>query len=146
MGKLLINVLLILISIQIIECVIIFRRFNIEITNKLGGNKRLMVQCRSGDNETTQLWFFHFNDRVRIHLTIFPKTLIWCNLWKGPDYVHHVRFNAFVASESFIHDVCGSMKPNVCFWKVQDDGIWARHNPTGALKLMYEWDTLNFDR
>ncbi|KAG7615536.1 putative plant self-incompatibility S1 [Arabidopsis thaliana] len=125
--------------IQRTDSILTFRRFNIEISNQLGGNNKLMVQCRSGQ-ESTRVVFLAFSDVFKAPLRIGFKTLIWCTLWKGPDFKHHVSFDAFVGKESFIHDVCGSMKPNICFWQVQDDGVWARNNPTGALKLMYKWN------
>ncbi|KAG7557375.1 Plant self-incompatibility S1 [Arabidopsis suecica] len=96
--------------------------------------------CRSGVN-STQVVFLAFSGVFKFPIILDFKTLIWCNLWKGPDFKQHVSFDAFVGKESFIHDVCGGMKPNVCFWQAQDDGIWVRNNPTGALKLMYKWNT-----
>ncbi|CAH8361493.1 unnamed protein product [Eruca vesicaria subsp. sativa] len=53
--------------------------------NRLGGNKTLMFTCR--DKKETNIG--------------------------GPNYVRHVKFNAFVGNERFVNDVCGSRKPNV---------------------------------
>ncbi|ESQ50142.1 hypothetical protein EUTSA_v10002237mg [Eutrema salsugineum] len=139
MGKTLVCFLFFFISIQMIDSIILFRHFNIEIYNDLGGKQKLMVHCKDKEG-STEVVFLRSHIRLRVRIIIFPRTLIWCNLWKGPNYEQHMRFTAFVETESFIHDVCGSRKPNVCFWQVQDDGVWARHNPTGALKLMYKWD------
>ncbi|CAH8272895.1 unnamed protein product [Arabidopsis lyrata] len=138
--KIIIYCLLFAFSIQRTDSILAFRRFNIEISNHLEGNKQLMVQCRSGVN-STQVVFLAFSGVFKFPIILDFKTLIWCNLWKGPDFKQHVSFDAFVGKESFIHDVCGSMKPNVCFWQAQDDGIWVRNNPTGDLKLMYKWNT-----
>ncbi|KAL9842245.1 putative plant self-incompatibility S1 [Arabidopsis thaliana] len=127
------------ISIQNIESILILRTYNIDISNHLAGNKKLMIICRSGD-QASPLKFLPFNVIWRIKFTIYPKTLIWCHVWKGPNYVHHVKFNAFIAKESFIHDVCGGRKPNACFWQPRESGIWARNNSAGTLKFTYKWD------
>lgn len=84
-------------------------------------------------NNPNLKYLYYFITEYICHLII---TYIYIFI-QGPDYVHHIRFTAFI--ENFIHDFCGSMKPDVCFWQVQDDGVWLRHNPTGILKLMYEW-------
>ncbi|KAF2598770.1 hypothetical protein F2Q68_00008253 [Brassica cretica] len=118
-------------------------RFNVEISNGLEGNKILQVTC-SEKGVSTGVQFLDFNSSFLVKFRIYPKTLIWCNLWKsfvqGPNCVHHVKFNAFVGNEKFIHDVCGSRKPDVCFWQAREDGVYVRNNLTGAFKFMYKWD------
>ncbi|KAL1201491.1 putative S-protein1 [Cardamine amara subsp. amara] len=142
MGKIRICFLfLFFISIQRIDSILTLRRFNIAISNNLGGNKKLMFNCRSKDGSTA-VEFLPVNDVYSTHFVIYPKTLIWCNMWKGPDYVPQAKFDAFVGSKSFIDSVCGGMKPNTCFWQAQDSGIWVRNNTSGAFKFMYDWDTL----
>ncbi|KAL0842615.1 hypothetical protein Bca101_015860 [Brassica carinata] len=138
MRKSLVSFLVFFISIHKIDSILLFRHFNIDIQNKLGANQKLMVHCRDKD-AFTEVEFLPFKTVLEVKFIIYPKTLIWCNLWKGPDYVHHIRFTAFIGTENFIHDFCGSMKPDVCFWQVQDDGVWLRHNPTGTLRFMYKW-------
>ncbi|CAF1696305.1 S-protein homolog 21-like [Brassica napus] len=130
--------LIVFISIHRIDSILLFRHFNIDIQNKLAANQTLMVYCRD-KNTLSEVGFLRFKTVLEVKFIIYPKTLIWCNLWKGPDYVHHIRFTAFIGTEDFIHDLCGGMKPNVCFWQVQDDGVWLRHNPSGTLTLMHEW-------
>ncbi|KAL0875093.1 hypothetical protein Bca101_024798 [Brassica carinata] len=51
---------------------------------------------------------------------------------EGPNYVHHVKFNGFVGNKKFIHDVCGSRKPDVCFCQAREDGVYVRNNPTAT--------------
>ncbi|CAH8269980.1 unnamed protein product [Arabidopsis lyrata] len=144
MGKILICFLFLFsISIQKIDSILTFRHYNIEISNHLASNKLLMINCRSGKDKGTKVEFLPVNDVWTIKFTVYPRTLIWCNLWMGPNYVHHVRFNAFLGKESFIHDICGGRKPNVCFWQAQEDGIYVRNNAAGTFKLMYKWDTIN---
>ncbi|XP_010437265.1 PREDICTED: uncharacterized protein LOC104721054 [Camelina sativa] len=141
MGKILTCLLfLIFISIQKIDSILIFRKFNIEISNHLAGNKILMINCRYGKSQATRVVFLSSNTEWKLKFTVYPKTLIWCNLWKGPDYVQHVKFNAFIGKESFIHNICGGRKPNICFWKAQEDGIYVRKNAAGTFKFMYKWD------
>ncbi|KAL0682359.1 hypothetical protein Bca4012_049206 [Brassica carinata] len=139
MEKILICFLFFFVSIQKIDSILFFRRFNVEVSNKLEGNKILEVTC-SEKGTSTRVQFLDFNSSFLVKFRIYPKTLIWCNLWKGPNYVHHVKFNAFVGNEKFIHDVCGSRKPDVCFWQAREDGVYVRNNPTGAFKFMYKWD------
>jgi len=82
MGKFLICFFfLFFISIQNIESIIILRTYYIDISNHLAGNKKLMIICRSGD-QASPLKFLPFNVIWRIKFTIYPKTLIWCHVWK----------------------------------------------------------------
>ncbi|KAL1225297.1 hypothetical protein V5N11_003841 [Cardamine amara subsp. amara] len=129
-----------LISIQEIDSILVFRHFNIEILNHLGGNKRLMFNCRENGGSTA-VEFLSFNASQKIYFRVYPQTLIWCNLWKGPDFVHRTKFDAFVAHEGFIRNVCGGRKPNVCLWEAEDSGIWVRNNKDGVFNFMYRWDT-----
>ncbi|XP_010481211.1 PREDICTED: uncharacterized protein LOC104760060 [Camelina sativa] len=142
MGKILICFFfLFFFSIQKIDSILVFRRFNISIWNRLSGDKKLMVICRQGKGKATDIVFLPFNVQWTIYFTVYPRTLIWCNIWKGPDYVQHAHFNAFIGKESFIHDVCGGRKPNVCLWQAQEDGVYVRNNAVGTFKLMFKWDT-----
>ncbi|WZZ37716.1 hypothetical protein YC2023_033975 [Brassica napus] len=102
--------LIVFISIHRIDSILLFRHFNIDIQNKLAANQTLMVYCRD-KNTLSEVGFLRFKTVLEVKFIIYPKTLIWCNLWK----------------------------PNVCFWQVQDDGVWLRHNPSGTLTLMHEW-------
>ena len=82
MEKILICFLFIFfISIQQIDSLLIFRHFNIQISNQLGGNKQLMINCRSGKQQATKVDFLPFNTVWTLKFTVFPKTLIWCNVW-----------------------------------------------------------------
>ncbi|EOA22525.1 hypothetical protein CARUB_v10003179mg [Capsella rubella] len=139
MGKILVCFFfLFFISIQKINSILIFRNYNIEVLNHLGGKKELKINCVSGNRET-KIDFLPSNVKMSLKLTVFPKTLIWCNLWKGPDFVQYAKIDAFIGKERFIHDVCGGRKPNVCFWRAQEDGIYVRNNAAGTFKFMYKW-------
>ncbi|XP_010418171.1 PREDICTED: uncharacterized protein LOC104703796 [Camelina sativa] len=134
-------IFLFFISIQKTNSLLIFRNFNIEISNHLANNNKLMVNCRSGTDKSTKVTFLPSNTEWIIKFKVFPRTLIWRNLWKGPNYEQHATFNAFIGKESFIHNICGGRKPNVCFWQAQKDGIYVRNNAAGTFKFMYKWDT-----
>ncbi|EOA15415.1 hypothetical protein CARUB_v10007577mg [Capsella rubella] len=142
MGKILICFLfLFFLSIQKIDSVLLFRHFNIQFSNHLPDNKKLMFECRSGNDAASKVVFISSDTTFTFKFRVYLKTLIWCNLWKGPNYEQHVKLNAFIAKESFIHDICGGRKPNVCFWQAQEDGIYVRNNAAGTFKFMYKWDT-----
>lgn len=70
-----------LFSIQKIDSILTFRHFNIGILNHLGGNKKLMFNCREKGGSTA-VEFLPFNTSFTIKFVVYPKTLIWCNLWK----------------------------------------------------------------
>ncbi|CAN8316694.1 unnamed protein product [Cochlearia groenlandica] len=142
MGKLLICFFIVfVVSIQSIDSLLIFRTFNAEITNFLSGNQKLKVHCKSG-SESTPDYFLDSNASLtfKVKAAVLPNTLVWCNLWKGPNYVQHQEFYAFMGKESFIKDTCGGRKPDVCFWVALDDGIYVRDNAKGTLTLIYFWD------
>ncbi|EOA22339.1 hypothetical protein CARUB_v10002956mg [Capsella rubella] len=144
MGKVLICFLLLFfISIHKIDSILTFRHYNIQISNQIAGNKKLMINCRAAGFMATEVKFLPFNTVWLISFTVFPRTLIWCDLWKGNDYVQYATFDAFIAKESFLHDVCGGRKPNVCYWQAREDGIYVRNNAVGTLKFMYKWETQN---
>lgn len=108
-----------------------------------------MVQLMDGNFKFYFDFLHNFLTYASINVsTIFSSfisifKLLMCIYFQGPNYVHHVRFNAFLGKESFIHDICGGRKPNVCFWQAQEDGIYVRNNAAGTFKLMYKWDTIN---
>ncbi|XP_010539105.1 PREDICTED: uncharacterized protein LOC104813236 [Tarenaya hassleriana] len=139
MGKFVIISLLVLLVSLDAEALPLFRNFNIVISNNLKSSKVLKVHCRSKDDDPP----FHFldvNTAYELKFTVYPKTLYWCNLWQGPNYKHYARFDAFVADDHFIDDVCGGRKPNVCTWVATEEGIYVRNNARGDYKLLYKWD------
>ncbi|XP_019085669.1 PREDICTED: uncharacterized protein LOC109126506 [Camelina sativa] len=134
-------IFLFFISTQKINSLLIFRKFNIKISNHLASNNKLMFNCGSGEGFKALFIFLPSNQEWNKRITVFPKTLIWCDLWKGPIYMEHAMFNVFLGKQSFIHNVCGGRKPNECFWQAQEDGIYVRNNSAGTFKFMYKWDT-----
>ncbi|XP_010536387.1 PREDICTED: uncharacterized protein LOC104815224 [Tarenaya hassleriana] len=120
----------------------LFRRFNIELKNGLQSNKAMKVHCRA-KGEDFPYHIIDIGGIYQLKFTVYVNTLYWCNIWQGPNYQHHAKFNAFIAVDEFINDTCGGRKPNVCRFEAREDGVYARNNAKGEseYKFLYKWDS-----
>ena len=62
----------------------LFRKFNVEIVNKLGFNKKLKVHCKSGSHDFP-ITYLNIGESFQFKFTILLTTLYWCNLWQVKD-------------------------------------------------------------
>ncbi|KAJ0251628.1 S-protein [Hirschfeldia incana] len=140
MGKYLLCFFLILISFDSINSIMppLFRKFNVEIVNLLGFNKKLKVHCKSGSHDFP-ITYLNNGEKFQFQFTILLTTLYWCNLWQGPNYEHHVVFDAFRPDKDFIDGTCTGMERNVCSWIAEEDGIYVITKHFGEY-FMYIWD------
>ena len=86
MGKYLLIFFAILISFDSINSLMppLFRKFNVEIVNKLGFNKKLKVHCKSGSHDFP-ITYLNIGESFQFKFTILLTTLYWCNLWQVKD-------------------------------------------------------------
>ncbi|KAH0941139.1 LOW QUALITY PROTEIN: hypothetical protein HID58_000776 [Brassica napus] len=141
MGKYLLIFFVILISFDSINSLMppLFRKFNVEIVNKLGFNKKLKVHCKSGSHDFP-ITYLNIGESFQFKFTILLTTLYWCNLWQGPNYKHHVVFDAFLPDKDFIDGTCTGMHPNVCMWIAREDGVYVLNKKFHGEYFMYKWD------
>ncbi|CAN6912528.1 unnamed protein product, partial [Brassica oleracea] len=115
------------------------RKFNIEIVNQLGFQKKLKVHCKSGSHDFP-ITYLNIGENFQFKFTINLKTLYWCDLWQGPNYKHHVVFNAFLPDKDFIDGTCTGMDPNVCRWIAKEEGVYVLNKQFHGEYFMYKWD------
>ncbi|ESQ54338.1 hypothetical protein EUTSA_v10026925mg, partial [Eutrema salsugineum] len=87
-------------------------KFNVEIVNQLRFHKKMEVHCKSKTHDFP-ITYLNIGESFQFKFTINPKTQYWCNLWQGPNYKHHVVFDAFLPDKDFIDGTCTGMDPNV---------------------------------
>ena len=98
MGKYLLIFFVILISFDSINSLMppLFRKFNVEIVNKLGFNKKLKVHCKSGSHDFP-ITYLNIGENFQFKFTINLKTLYWCNLWQVKyAYLRFYTFSIYV--------------------------------------------------
>ena len=84
MGKYLLCFFLVLLSVDSINSYLmppLFRKFNIEIVNQLGFQKKLKVHCKSGSHDFP-ITYLNIGENFQFKFTINLKTLYWCDLWQ----------------------------------------------------------------
>lgn len=84
MGKYLLCFSLVLLSFDSINSYLmppLFRKFNVEIVNQLGFDKKLKVHCKSGSHDFP-ITYLNIGENFQFKFTIKLKTLYWCNLWQ----------------------------------------------------------------
>ncbi|XP_019089493.1 PREDICTED: uncharacterized protein LOC109128144 [Camelina sativa] len=142
MRKYLLFLVLVFISVDSINSTrsILFRKFNVEIVNQLQFHKKLKVHCRC-KNYYFPITYLNIGESFKFKFIIYPKTLYWCNLWQGPNYKHHVVFDAFRANCYFIDHTCSGIDPNVCRWTAKEQGVYV-HDTLGEF-FMYGWKPKN---
>ena len=76
MGKYLLFFFVILISFDSINSLMppLFRKFNVEIVNKLGFNKKLKVHCKSGSHDFP-ITYLNIGESFQFKFTILLTTL-----------------------------------------------------------------------
>lgn len=86
MRKYLLSFFLILISFDSMNSLMppLFRKFNVEIVNLLGFNKKLKVHCKSGSHDFP-ITYLNSGEKFQFQFTILLTTLYWCNLWQVRD-------------------------------------------------------------
>ncbi|CAH2077625.1 unnamed protein product [Thlaspi arvense] len=142
MGKYLLSFFLILLSFDSINTYLLpplFRKFNVEIVNQLEYHKKLRVHCRSKTHDFP-ITYLNIGETFQFGFIIYPKTQYWCNLWQGPNYKHHVVFDAFLPDKDFIDGTCTGMDPNVCRWTAKEEGVYVRNKQFKGEYFMYTWD------
>ncbi|CAH2077627.1 unnamed protein product, partial [Thlaspi arvense] len=100
-------------------------KFNVEIVNQLGFHKKLKVHCKSKTHDFP-ITYLNIGENFQFKFIIYLKTQYWCNLWQGPNYEHHVVFDAFLPNQDFIDNTCTGMNPNVCRWTAKEEGVYVR--------------------
>ncbi|XP_023644091.1 S-protein homolog 9-like [Capsella rubella] len=142
MGKYLVCLLFVLLSFDSINSALtpFFRRFNLQIVNQLEFHKKLKVQCET-KNFGIPVTYLNISESFQYKFIIIPKLLFRCNLWQGPNYKHHVFFEAFFPSRDFIYGTCTGMHPNVCMWIAKEQGVYVRHGKELSEDFKYGWDT-----
>ncbi|XP_024004478.1 S-protein homolog 21 [Eutrema salsugineum] len=143
MGKYLLSVFLIIIlsfdSINSRLLPPLFRKFNVEIVNQLRFHKKMEVHCKSKTHDFP-ITYLNIGESFQFKFTINPKTQYWCNLWQGPNYKHHVVFDAFLPDKDFIDGTCTGMDPNVCRWIAKEEGVYVLNKKFKGEYFMYTWD------
>lgn len=61
-------------------------------------------------------------------------------MFQGPNYKHHVVFDAFHPDKDFIDGTCNGMHPNVCRWTAKEEGVYVRNKKFDGEFFMYTWD------
>ena len=61
-------------------------------------------------------------------------------MFQGPNYKHHVVFDAFLPDKDFIDGTCTGMHPNVCMWIAKEDGAYVLNKKFHGEYFMYKWD------
>ncbi|XP_019092437.1 PREDICTED: uncharacterized protein LOC109129190 [Camelina sativa] len=141
MGKYLVFFLLVLFSFDSIDSLLppFFRTFHLQIVNQLQFNKKLKVQCES-NTHGFPITYLNIGESFQFKFIIFPNVLYRCNLWQGPNYKHHVFFEAFFPSLNCIDGTYNGMNPNVCLWIAKEQGVYVRHTKFLREYFRYGWD------
>ncbi|CAN8326394.1 unnamed protein product [Cochlearia groenlandica] len=145
MGKYLLSFFLIILSFEFTNSYLLpplFRKFNVEIVNQLGFSKKLKVHCKSKSHDFP-ITYLNIGESFHFKFTINPHTQYWCNLWQGPNYMHHVVFDAFLPDKDFIDGTCTGMNPNVCKWTAKEEGVYVLNKQFHCQYFMYTWDAPN---